>query len=642
MRIDVKKCFFIGSEKVKNNFFTKSQELGVIEFFGAHKPGNFSEDMISLIEATKILKRLEEVVGHQEKTEALFCSPFMLADKVIQDKKRMEDLEAEAKTLDKEIARVRPLGDFLFKDIEDLSRDIKKSLRFFSYKNIPSAVNRLPENFIYITTVHKINYCLAIGFEAEVPSGFSEIKISASYKELQEKQKKLLEERDSLKAELKKFIAYQDDIKNTFRQLYNNFSLYESMAQSESCLRNHLFFVYGWVPEDKMALIQSLGEREGIYIDEVEIQKTDKIPTYLENMGASRLGEDLVDIYDTPSYKDKDPSGWIFGSFALFFSMIVNDAGYGLVFLLTTAFLFMRLRNKMSLLSGGFRRFFSLTTVLSCTCIVWGMCNSSFFGISLPQNSFFEKYSILQLAAKEKAKYYLKNKPIAYQELIKEKPEIKNVTTSGEFLEIITPKVSPKQESIPYNSFKENIFMELSLFIGAVHLIIALLRYLSFNYSGLGWVMFIIGGYMFFPTYLNSISLIHYLFHVPYVLGGHIGVFLIGFGTLSAVCLAIIQKRLGGLGEISQIIQVFSDVLSYLRIYALALAGSMMAMTFNNVSSQLPAVLGVVVLIFGHGINIVLAIMGGVIHGLRLNFIEWYHYSFEGGGRRFKPLSKIN
>lgn len=642
MRIDVKKCFFIGSEKVKNDFFTKSQELGVIEFFGTHKPSNFSEDMMSLIEATRILKRLEEVVGHQEKTENLSYSPFILADKVIKNKKRIEDLEAEVKTLDKDIARVMPLGDFLFKDIENLARDIKKSLRFFSYKNVPSIVNRLPENFIYITSVHKINYCLAIGLETEVPAGFSEIKISASYRELQEKQKKLLQERDSLKAELKKFIAYQDDIKNTFRELYNTFSLYEGIAQAESCLRNHLFFVYGWVPEDKMALIQSFGESEGIYIDEVEIQKTDKVPTYLENTGASRLGEDLVDIYDTPSYKDKDPSGWIFGSFALFFSMIVNDAGYGLVFLLTTAFLFMRLRKKMRLLSGGFRRFLSLTAVLSCTCIIWGMCNSSFFGISLPKNSFFEKYSVLQLAAKEKAKYYLKHKPLAYQELVKEKPELENVTTPEEFLEIVTPKVSPKQESIPYNSFKENIFMELSLFIGAVHLIIALLRYLSFNYSGLGWVMFIIGGYMFFPTYLDSISLIHYLFHIPYVLGGHIGVFLIGFGTLSAVCLAIIQKRLGGLGEISQIIQVFSDVLSYLRIYALALAGSMMAMTFNNVSSQLPAVLGVVVLIFGHGINIVLAIMGGVIHGLRLNFIEWYHYSFEGGGCKFKPLSKIN
>ena len=48
--------------------------------------------------------------------------------------------------------------------------------------------------------------------------------------------------------------------------------------------------------------------------------------------------------------------------------------------------------------------------------------------------------------------------------------------------------------------------------------------------------------------------------------------------------------------------------------------------------------LGFILIILGHAINILLAIMGGVIHGLRLNFIEWYHYSFEGDGRLFSPL----
>jgi V/A-type H+-transporting ATPase subunit I len=47
------------------------------------------------------------------------------------------------------------------------------------------------------------------------------------------------------------------------------------------------------------------------------------------------------------------------------------------------------------------------------------------------------------------------------------------------------------------------------------------------------------------------------------------------------------------------------------------------------------------VIILGHGINISLGLMAGVIHGLRLNFIEWYHYSFEGGGRFFNPLKLL-
>jgi len=52
----------------------------------------------------------------------------------------------------------------------------------------------------------------------------------------------------------------------------------------------------------------------------------------------------------------------------------------------------------------------------------------------------------------------------------------------------------------------------------------------------------------------------------------------------------------------------------------------------------LPAVL---ILIVGHGINIVLGIMGGVVHGLRLNFLEWYRWCFEGDGLPFKPFKLV-
>jgi V/A-type H+-transporting ATPase subunit I len=77
-----------------------------------------------------------------------------------------------------------------------------------------------------------------------------------------------------------------------------------------------------------------------------------------------------------------------------------------------------------------------------------------------------------------------------------------------------------------------------------------------------------------------------------------------------------------------------------LRLYALGLAGSIMAATFNNVGAAVGFAAGVLVVLLGHGVNILLGTMSGVIHGLRLNFIEWYHYSFDGGGKLFNPLMK--
>ena len=111
-------------------------------------------------------------------------------------------------------------------------------------------------------------------------------------------------------------------------------------------------------------------------------------------------------------------------------------------------------------------------------------------------------------------------------------------------------------------------------------------------------------------------------------------------GLILAVGIAIFRHKLLGLLEASNLIQIFGDVLSYLRLYALGLAGSLLTATMLDLAASVPFVFGLIILLLGHAVNIVLGIMGGIIHGLRLNFLEWYHYSFEGGGRMFNPLRK--
>ena len=125
---------------------------------------------------------------------------------------------------------------------------------------------------------------------------------------------------------------------------------------------------------------------------------------------------------------------------------------------------------------------------------------------------------------------------------------------------------------------------------------------------------------------------------MPLDRGGGIGLQLIAVGIPSAFVLAIFKNGLLGLTEVMKLIQVFSDVLSYLRLYALGLSGSIVSATINDVAASLPFLLAIVLMAIGHLLNMALGIMGGVIHGLRLNFLEWYHYSFEGGGKRFRPL----
>ena len=72
-----------------------------------------------------------------------------------------------------------------------------------------------------------------------------------------------------------------------------------------------LFAIEGWVPVNKVDRLKEIIGQLNIYEEEIAIEPTDVIPTYLENHGAARLGEDLVHVYDTPSHTDKDPSMWV-------------------------------------------------------------------------------------------------------------------------------------------------------------------------------------------------------------------------------------------------------------------------------------------------------------------------------------------
>jgi V/A-type H+-transporting ATPase subunit I len=162
------------------------------------------------------------------------------------------------------------------------------------------------------------------------------------------------------------------------------------------------------------------------------------------------------------------------------------------------------------------------------------------------------------------------------------------------------------------------------------------------NWAAAGWILFLIGGYLYFPFYLGVPSVVNYLVGVPSATAGHIGLYMITAGIPLAVALSVYRHGIAGLHEVMNVIQVFADTMSYLRLYALGLAGGIVAATMNGLAGGLPWFFGVLLLILAHGINMALGIMSGVIHGLRLNFLEWYHYSFEGGGKKFKALRMLN
>lgn len=636
MRIDVHKYLIIGPESVRSLFFKRMQQLGVAEFIRSTPPSlETPPEVQNFIDALHVLRQMPTV--KQEPADDT-RSAHVLARHVVELNSDLEKLRERVLSLKKEIERITPFGDFSLAEIAQVEKESRRQIQFFFCKAHVEIEERVLNELIYINSAYGLNYYISINTEKKSYPGLIEMKIDHSLAELKEELAQVERRIDVAETELATLTHKKSQLKQGLYSALNKYHLEDSKARADQLLEGEAFAVSAWLATNKTKALFSLCDELGLYVTRIAFEKKDRVPTYLENKGGARLGEDLINIYDTPSTEDRDPSLWVFIAFGIFFSMIIADAGYGLLLLAISLWLYFKYGRKKG---GFFKRFTQLSIALSCGCIVWGVMILSFFGIDFGADSHLRDYSLLNWAIVQKADYFLEDKPPSYLELVKEYPQLQHVTDAKQFLRAVVRGQEGMSKYIIYNNFQGNVLLELVIFIGAVHIMLSFLRYADKNWAGIGWALFILGAYLYFPSILGAVSLIHYLFHVPYVAGALLGKYLVYSGIGLAAVLALIQRRLAGLGEVMHVIQVFADVMSYLRIYALSLAGMIMASTFNDIAMSMPFYIGILIIFFGHTLNFTLAIMGGVIHGLRLNFIEWYHYSFEGGGWKFNPLTLI-
>ena len=197
--------------------------------------------------------------------------------------------------------------------------------------------------------------------------------------------------------------------------------------------------------------------------------------------------------------------------------------------------------------------------------------------------------------------------------------------------------------------------MILALAVGILHICLAMVvksinavrvRGFAASLGTLGWTLLIVGGVIIAAVSLAGVldnSITRWI--------------IIGLGVVSALGIFVFndpkRNKLANVGmglwdTYNMITGLMGDVLSYLRLYALGLAGSMLGMAFNdmgnmvlgdgsNVVMWLPFILLVVV---GHTLNIAMCALGAFVHPLRLNFLEFFKNSgYEAGGRKFNPLT---
>ncbi len=637
MIIKVKKHLILGAREDIDRFFARAQQKGIIEFIAPHskKGVELPIEIQHLLNAMRILRKLPVKKPYEAGGDLQFADET--AVRILELKGEVERLSEEKRLLEAEIVRVAPFGDFSLDDLDFLERTGKREIQFFCMKSAKAHATNFSDEVIFINSEYDLDYFISINKEARSYPDMIEMRIDRPLGELQTHLGFVKESLHQLEAELKGYAGHLDFLHEALVERLNDHHLLTAKKEVSFPLENSLFAVEAWVPENKTNILYSVIDGMAVHCEPILIEEEDRVPTYMENKGPQALGEDLVRIYDIPATTDRDPSGWVFWFFVLFFSMIVADGGYGMMYL----GLCLYFKYKYPVLKSSARRFLKLATILSTGCIIWGILTSAFFGIQFNPKGWLGKLSVMQYLAVKKADYHIAQGDDVYQFWLSKFPELSTVKSGEALIDIAVVQKGQHTSYVALEAFTDSILLELSLIIGIIHISLSLLRYLWRHWAGVGWVTFMVGAFLYFPSILKASSLVQFLGFVDKTTAEEVGLQLIYTGIAVALFLALLQKRLKGIGEVATLIQVFADVLSYLRLYALGLAGAIMAKTFNELGQDVGLFLGVLVIIVGHSVNIMLGIMAGMIHGLRLNFIEWYHYCFDGGGRLFRPLMRL-
>lgn len=350
----------------------------------------------------------------------------------------------------------------------------------------------------------------------------------------------------------------------------------------------------GFAPEEnEKELCEALDRMDVVYIKDAAVRE-DNPPIKFKGNMFTRMFSVLTDMYGRPSYDEFDPTPYISVFFTLFFAMCMGDAGYGLVLLIAG----LGMKKMLGSLAP-------LVTVLGGATLVMGIVLHTFFGM-----------------------------------------DISTVSWVPDWLKacMITGTVAGYDAQ-----------MLFSILIGVVHLCVAMLlkavyacrRHGFLNSLGtLGWTLLLVGGVIVGGFFLLGVIDAALTKWIVIVLGG---ISAVGIFILNDIHRNPLINIGSGLYETyNTVTGLLGDVLSYLRLYALGLAGGMLGNAFNSLGTSLLGInvpglniLGCgLILVFGHVLNLAMCCLGAFVHPLRLNFLEFFKNSgYEGEGRVYSPLS---
>ena len=356
-------------------------------------------------------------------------------------------------------------------------------------------------------------------------------------------------------------------------------------------IEDHIRCWKGFIPEDAVDKFVAEAEKYswGYMVEDPSKEDEEEVPTLIQ---APRWAQRIRPVMNfmglVPGYKEIDVSKIFMLFFVFFTGILVGDAGYGLIFMLITLFAHSRQKFKRKIE-------FELFYTLSLSIMLWGVLTGTYFGsATIAEIPFFSRLRINALG------------------------------------------------SFGGNSL---VVQRVMFLIGAVHMSIGHMQ-LAWKYSNsvraiaqLGWVAITWGLYLIVCQMVLGIQAPGFMMWL--FIGGAVLIAL-----FSSPGESFFKGVLSSLGNLPlSIINGFSDIISYIRLYAVGLSTVLMASSFNEmaigdgITTVASAIGAILILVLGHGLNMILAGMAVIVHGVRLNMLEYSgHADVEFSGTEYNPF----
>lgn len=371
-------------------------------------------------------------------------------------------------------------------------------------------------------------------------------------------------------------------------ELEDKFAFGAALLQGEKQADDRLIFLEGWTPRENAQALEAQLSSGGYYYQNCPIEEQDNVPISLKNNVFSRGFELITKMFSLPNYQEIDQTALFAPFFMLFFGLCVGDAGYGLIIFCVATYLHIKAK------AGDDTTAYELMQWLGGGAFVIGLLMGSLFGVVLPYADHKD--------------YFL----------------------------------------------NQDNLMILSVIVGLLQILfgkgvaaykIKIQKGTKYSIAPFAWIVFLIGiGLMLGIPYLG-VALPEVVKYVIYGVVGISTLIILFYNSPGKNPFLNVASALWKTYETAS--GLLGDTLSYIRLFAIGLTGAVLGGVFNSLAVEQTASLPIafrfplmlVILLAGHSINIALAIIGALVHPIRLTFVEYYKNSeFEGGGVAYDPL----